>query len=223
MKNPKNNIFSGLVLVLLVLFALLGFRNTTVVALAIPLSMLISFIVLSALNITLNFVVLFSLILALGMLVDNAIVIVENTYKILEVGNSLIDAAKLGADEVAWPIITLTLTTIVAFAPLMFWPGIVGDFMSYLPIQFRHVTLTAITTILGLIPLTFGFGFDIYSLSFESGGADAGFWRPMGVAVIFGLMFGTILTLIVVPVMYSVFSEIPEVFSRLFKKTKSIQ
>ncbi len=133
-KNLENNIFSGLVLVLLVLFFLLGLRNAMFVALAIPLSMLLSFIILSALNITLNMVVLFSLILALGMLVDNAIVIIENTYKFLEEGHDLISAAKLGAKEVAWPITTSTLTTLVAFAPLMFWPGVVGDFMKYLPI-----------------------------------------------------------------------------------------
>ncbi len=133
-KNLENNIFSGLVLVLLVLFTLLGLRNATFVALAIPLSMLISFIILSALGITLNFVVLFSLILALGMLVDNAIVVIENIYKFLEEGNDIITAAKLGTKEVAWPITTSTLTTLMAFAPLLFWPGVVGDFMSYLPI-----------------------------------------------------------------------------------------
>ncbi len=133
-KNLENNIFSGLVLVLLVLFTLLGLRNAFFVAIAIPLSMLISFIVLSSIGITLNFVVLFSLILALGMLVDNAIVIIENIYKFLEEGNSLMDAAKLGAREVAWPITTSTLTTVMAFGPLMFWPGVVGDFMSYLPL-----------------------------------------------------------------------------------------
>jgi multidrug efflux pump subunit AcrB len=133
-KNLENNIFSGLVLVLIVLFTLLGLRNATFVALAIPLSMLISFIVLSMLGITLNFVVLFSLILALGMLVDNAIVVIENIYKFLEEGSDLITAAKLGTKEVAWPITTSTLTTLMAFAPLLFWPGVVGDFMSYLPL-----------------------------------------------------------------------------------------
>lgn len=133
-KNLENNIVSGLILVLLVLFSLLGFRNAMFVALAIPLSMLLSFIILSALGITLNFVVLFSLILALGMLVDNAIVIIENIYKFLEDGSSLIEAAKQGAKEVAWPVTTSTMTTLMAFSPLMFWPGIVGDFMLYLPL-----------------------------------------------------------------------------------------
>ncbi len=133
-KNLENNIVSGLFLVLLVLFSLLGFRNAMFVALAIPLSMLLSFVILSALGITLNFVVLFSLILALGMLVDNAIVIIENIYKFLEDGNGLIEAAKQGAKEVAWPVTTSTMTTLMAFSPLMFWPGIVGDFMLYLPL-----------------------------------------------------------------------------------------
>jgi len=132
-KNLENNIYSGLVLVLLVLLFFLGVRNALFVAIAIPLSMLISFIILSALGITLNMIVLFSLILALGMLVDNAIVIIENIYKFLEEGNELITAAKLGASEVAWPIITSTLTTLMAFAPMLFWPGVVGDFMGYLP------------------------------------------------------------------------------------------
>jgi multidrug efflux pump subunit AcrB len=77
--------------------------------------------------------------------------------------------------------------------------------------RFRPVTLTAITTVLGLIPLTFGFGFDFYSFTLESGGTDAAFWRQMGVAVIFGLMFGTVLTLIIVPVIYSIIYDLPDV------------
>ena len=77
--------------------------------------------------------------------------------------------------------------------------------------RFRPVTLTAITTVLGLIPLTFGFGFDFYSFTLETGSTDAAFWRQMGVAVIFGLMFGTVLTLIIVPVIYSIIYDLPDV------------
>ena len=83
--------------------------------------------------------------------------------------------------------------------------------------RFRPVTLTAITTMLGLIPLTFGFGFDVYSFSFEGGGTEAQFWKSMGVAVIFGLMFGTVLTLVVVPVMYSALSEATDRISTVLK------
>lgn len=86
------------------------------------------------LDITLNFIVLFSLILALGMLVDNAIVIIENTYKFLEEGNDLISAAKLGSREVALPITTSTITTLMVFGLMLFWTGVIGDFMKYLPI-----------------------------------------------------------------------------------------
>lgn len=132
-QDLENNIFSGLVLVIAVLFFFLGVRNAFFVAVSIPLSMLISFIIIQALGITLNFVVLFGLILALGMLVDNAIVIIENVYKFLEEGKPLMEAAKLGTAEVAWPVATSTLTTLAAFTPLLFWPGVVGDFMLYIP------------------------------------------------------------------------------------------
>jgi len=133
-RELENNIFSGLVLVVLVLFVALGVRNAMFVAIAIPLSMLISFLILQALGVTLNFVVLFALILALGMLVDNAIVIIENIYKFLEDGHGLLEAAKLGTGEVAWPVATSTMTTVAGFSPLLFWPGIVGEFMLYIPL-----------------------------------------------------------------------------------------
>ena len=102
--------------------------------LIIPLSMLITFFLIQALGYTLNMIVLFSLILVLGMLVDNAIVIVENIYRHMQLGYSRTEAARLGAREVAWPVITSTLTTVCAFFRMMFWPGIMGDFMKYLPI-----------------------------------------------------------------------------------------
>ena len=130
----ENNIISGLLLVVAVLFLFMGVRNAFFVGIAIPLSMLISFVVISIMGITLNMVVLFSLILALGMLVDNAIVIVENIYRHRQEGKSPEEGARIGTSEVAWPVITSTITTLCAFAPMIFWPGIMGEFMKYLPI-----------------------------------------------------------------------------------------
>ncbi len=130
----ENNIISGLLLVIIVLFFVLGFRNAILVGLAIPFSMLLSFSILQALGFTLNMVVLFSLTLALGMLVDNAIVIVENIYRYLEQGAGRIEAAMRATSEVAWPVIGSTLTTVAAFFPMVFWPGVMGEFMKYLPI-----------------------------------------------------------------------------------------
>lgn len=129
----ENNIVTGFILVILVLLVVMGLRNSLFVALAMPLSMLITFIVLRAAGTTLNMIVLFSLVLAVGMLVDNAIVIVENIYRNRCLGLSRTEAARIGASEVAWPVITSTLTTLMAFAPLMFWPDIMGQFMGYLP------------------------------------------------------------------------------------------
>ncbi|MGE3800297.1 MAG: efflux RND transporter permease subunit [Candidatus Kapaibacterium sp.] len=133
--NLENNIIFGLILVVGVLLFFMGVRNATLVGIAVPLSMLLSFIILSLIGTTMNMIVLFSLILALGMLVDNAIVVVENIYRyVSEDGYDKVTAAKLATGEVAMPIITSTLTTLFAFLPLAFWPGIIGDFMKYLPI-----------------------------------------------------------------------------------------
>jgi multidrug efflux pump len=129
----ENNIISGLILVLAVIFVFIGGQSAIFVALAIPYSMFITFILLTGFNITLNMVVLFSLILALGMLVDNGIVIVENIYRHMQQGATRQEAAAVGTDQVAWPVITSTLTTLGAFAPMLFWPGIMGEFMGFLP------------------------------------------------------------------------------------------
>ena len=133
LKDLENNILSGLILVVVALLLFLGFRTSLIVGLAIPMSMLISFTILDLWGLTLNTVVLFGLIMALGMLVDNAIVIVENIYRHRQMGYGAIESAKMGAGEVAWPVITSTATTIAAFSPLLFWPDIMGEFMSYLP------------------------------------------------------------------------------------------
>jgi CzcA family heavy metal efflux pump len=149
----ENSILTGLVLVLTVLFLFLGFRSAFFVALAIPFSMLISFVVLQVMGITLNMVVLFSLIIALGMLVDNAIVIVENIYRHLEEGLDKIQAARTAASEVGWPIIASTVTTLCAFGPMLFWPDIMGEFMAFLPMTLIIVLSASLFVALVINPV----------------------------------------------------------------------
>ena len=138
----ENNILSGLLLVVVVIFFAMGLRNAILVSMAIPFSMLLSFTVLYLMGITLNVVVLFGLTLALGMLVDNAIVIIENIYRYMEQGAPRFEAAMRATSEVAYPIIGSTLTTLAAFSPMLFWPGLMGEFMRYLPLTLI-VTLTS--------------------------------------------------------------------------------
>lgn len=149
----ENSIIFGIILVVLVLMFFMGFRNALFVGSAIPLSMFISFLILNAFGITLNLMVLFSLILALGMLVDNGIVVVENIYRMMQEGKSNIQAAKQGVGEVAWPIITSTATTLAAFLPLAFWDDLVGEFMKYLPITLIIVLSSSLLVALVINPV----------------------------------------------------------------------
>lgn len=132
-QNLENSIILGMILVTFILFLFLGFRNALFAGLAIPLSMFLSFVILQQSGITLNSMVLYALILALGMLVDNAIVVVENVYRLYSNGYSLMAATKKGVSEIAFPIISSTLTTLAAFFPLLAWQGMIGQFMSILP------------------------------------------------------------------------------------------
>ncbi len=138
----ENNILTGLLLVVVVIFFAMGLRNAIMVSMAIPFSMSLSFTILHLMGISLNVVVLFSLTLALGMLVDNAIVIIENIYRYMEQGAPRLEAAMRATSEVAYPVIGSTLTTLAAFSPMLFWPGIMGEFMGYLPLTLI-VTLTS--------------------------------------------------------------------------------
>lgn len=151
--NLENSIISGVILVVLVLLFFLGLRNAAFVGLAIPLSMLMGILFLNVTGTTLNIVVLFSLILALGLLVDNAIVVVENIYRYMQNGYSGADAAKYGAGEVAWPIIASTATTLAAFLPLAVWPGVIGEFMKYMPITLIIVLSSSLFVALVINPV----------------------------------------------------------------------
>ncbi len=135
-----NNIIFGIILVVGVLMFFLGFKNAIFVGFAIPMSMFMSFMILSALGYTLNTMILFGLIMGLGMLVDNGVVVVENVYRLMEQeGMSRVQAAKQGIGEIAVPIIISTATTVAAFVPLGLWPGVMGQFMIYFPITLSVV------------------------------------------------------------------------------------
>ncbi|HSM07104.1 MAG TPA: efflux RND transporter permease subunit [Longimicrobiales bacterium] len=148
----ENNIVSGLLLIVGVLLFFLGLTNSGFVGISIPASMLLSFVVLRMLGTTMNMVVLFSLILALGMLVDNAIVVVENIYRYMEEGWDRKWAAKKATGEVAMPVIAATLTTLAAFGPLLFWPGTTGEFMKFLPTTLIVTLSSSLFVALVIIP-----------------------------------------------------------------------
>ena len=149
----ENSIFSGVILVVLVLMFFLGVRNALFVGLSIPLSMCISFLVFQIFGITVNMMILFSLVISLGLLVDNGIVVTENIYRFLEKGYSKMEATKLGVGEIALPIITSTATTLAVFVPLAFWPGLTGKFMSFLPIGIIVTLLSSLFVALVINPV----------------------------------------------------------------------
>ncbi|OAQ40749.1 copper transporter [Pedobacter psychrophilus] len=130
-----NTIVIGFVLVTIILMFFMGVTNAFFVALSVPLSMCIAFMIMPSIGFTMNMIVLFSFLLALGIVVDDAIVVIENTHRIFDNGKVPIKkAAKMAAGEVFLPVLSGTLTTLAPFVPLAFWPGIIGDFMFFLPI-----------------------------------------------------------------------------------------
>lgn len=137
-----NSIVIGFVLVLLILMFFMGVTNAFFVALSVPLSMFVAFLflpmaeIITGSNVTLNFIVLFALLFGLGIIVDDAIVVIENTHRIFVQGAGRLTskiAARMAAGEVFVPVLAGTLTTLAPFFPLLFWPGIIGKFMIYLP------------------------------------------------------------------------------------------
>lgn len=150
----ENGIITGVILVCLILFFFMGLKNSLLVATSIPLSFMISFIVLSMMGITLNMIVLFTLILVLGIIVDDAIVVVENIYRLQEKeGYNPHDASIEGPREVVFPVTIATLTIIASFFPLLFFPGIVGDFMKYMPITLIVCLLSSLFVAMIISPV----------------------------------------------------------------------
>lgn len=160
-----NTIIIGFILVTIILMFFMGVKNALFVALSVPLSMFIAFITMPALgalfgfNFTMNMIVLFSFLLGLGIVVDDAIVVIENTHRIFNNGKvPIVKAAKAAAGEVFMPVLSGTLTTLAPFVPLLFWPGIIGEFMFFLPVTLI-ITLLASLVVAYIINPVFAVDF----------------------------------------------------------------
>ena len=152
LSDLQNNVLSAVLLVMIVIVAALGLRSAGLVGVAIPGSFLTGILVLATAGLTVNIVVLFSLILAVGMLVDGAIVVTEYADRKLSEGLGRKEAYAAAAKRMAWPIIAATATTLAAFLPLLFWPGVVGEFMKFLPITLIATLSASLLMALVFIP-----------------------------------------------------------------------
>ena len=152
LNDLQNNVIAAVLLVMVVVIAALGWRSSVLVGIAIPGSFLTGILVLSGLGMTVNIVVLFALILAVGMLVDGAIVVTEFADRKMVEGEPRKIAYALAAKRMAWPIIASTATTLAAFLPLMFWPGVVGEFMKYLPMTLLATLSASLVMALIFVP-----------------------------------------------------------------------
>ncbi|GHE98962.1 efflux RND transporter permease subunit [Thalassotalea profundi] len=152
LSDLQNNVFSAVLLVVIVIIAALGTRTAMLVGFAIPGAFLTGILVLAIAGLTVNIVVLFGLIMAVGMLVDGAIVVTEFADREMSEGKPRKVAYSHAAKRMAWPIIASTATTLAAFAPLMFWPGMMGEFMKYLPITLIAVLTASLAMALIFVP-----------------------------------------------------------------------
>ena len=168
----NNTIIIGFILVTVVLMFFMGFTNAFFVGLSVPLSMFVAYMVLPSLGYTMNMMVMFAFIFALGIVVDDAIVVIENTHRLHRTNPDIKIAAKKAAGEVFLPILSGTLTTLAPFFPLAFWPGIVGQFMHYMPV-------TLIITLFASLFVAYVFN-PVFAVSFMKHEYDKEFQRGSG-------------------------------------------
>lgn len=164
-----NTIIIGFILVTIILMFFMGATNAIFVAMSVPLSMFIAFLIMPSIGFTMNMIVLFGLLLSLGIVVDDAIVVIENTHRIFANGKrSIVEAAKLAAGEVFLPVLSGTLTTLAPFIPLAFWDGVIGQFMFFLPVTLI-ITLLASLFVAYIINPVFAASFMKPEVEHEAG------------------------------------------------------
>ncbi len=168
------SISTAIVLVMIVVVAALGFRSALLVGIAIPTSILLGFLVLSGLGMTVNMMVMFGLVLTVGLLVDGAIVVVEYADRRIAEGEERATAFKQAAKLMVWPLVSSTATTLIAFMPMLLWPGVAGEFMSYLPIMVIIVLTVALITAMIFLPVVGGILSNALIVGLFSGAAAAG-------------------------------------------------
>lgn len=181
LEELNNTIIIGFILVTIVLMFFMGFTNAFFVGLSVPLSMFVAYMILPGLGFTMNMMVMFAFIFALGIVVDDAIVVIENTHRLHRFNPDINVAAKRAAGEVFLPIFSGTLTTLAPFFPLAFWPGIVGQFMHYLPV-------TLIITLFASLFVAYVFN-PVFAVSFMKHEYDREFqqgtgWRKIKISTI---------------------------------------
>jgi len=168
----NNTIIIGFILVTIVLMFFMGFTNAFFVGLSVPLSIFVAYLILPGLGFTMNMIVMFAFIFALGIVVDDAIVVIENTHRLHRLSPDITIAAKNAAGEVFKPILSGTLTTLAPFFPLAFWPGIVGQFMHYLPV-------TLIITLFASLFVAYVFN-PVFAVSFMKHEYDVEYQKTSG-------------------------------------------
>ncbi|MBU1371295.1 MAG: efflux RND transporter permease subunit [Bacteroidetes bacterium] len=189
-----NTIVIGFILVTLILMFFMGIKNALFVALSVPLSMCVAFLIMPTIGFTMNMIVLFSFLLALGIVVDDAIVVIENTHRIFDNGKvDIKHAAKMAAGEVFLPVFSGTMTTLAPFVPLAFWPGIIGEFMFFLPITLI-ITLLASLVVAYIINPVFAVDFmeshdenEVYKPSFDKGVKKTLMYLGIAAVLFYGL------------------------------------
>lgn len=190
LEELNNTIIIGFILVTIVLMFFMGFTNAFFVGLSVPLSIFVAYLVLPGLGYTMNMIVMFAFIFALGIVVDDAIVVIENTHRLHRKHPDINIAAKMAAGEVFMPIFSGTLTTLAPFFPLAFWPGIVGQFMHYLPV-------TLIITLFASLFVAYVFN-PVFAVSFMKHEYDndvqfkGSAWKRYKTAIIIMLSFAVV-------------------------------
>ena len=240
LNDLQNSVLFAVFLVMIVIVAALGVRSAALVGVAIPGSFLAGILVLAAMGLTINIVVLFSLILAVGMLVDGAIVVTELADRKMVEGEPPKRAYALAAKRMAWPIIASTATTLAAFLPLVFWPGVVGEFMKFLPITLLATLSASLVMALVFVPTLGAFvgkpgTADPETMKSLAAGEDADLSHVHGftaryVAVLRAalrhpgkILIGTVVLLVAVQVAYSQFGRGIEFFPDVEPEVAKLQ